>query len=139
MLVVLAVMGLLASLVAPAYRSMARATPQALGRSTLLLVQKARLIALKTGSPTTVAFDRRTRRIWLEPGGDVLQVPEAISISVIFGSDDRASSETGTVVFFPEGTSTGGQVTFSGADAPGAVLTVNWLTGAANLEEGGQL
>ncbi len=139
MLVVLAVIGLLASLAAPAFRSVVRATPLSVARSTLLMVQKARLIALKTGVPTLVAFDARTRRIESESGGDVLQVPEAISFSLIFGSNDTAAADAGSVVFFPEGTSSGGQVTFSGANAPGAVVTVNWLTSVADLREGGGL
>ena len=105
------------------------------GNKVLTLLQTARLSALTTGTPTAVTFDAGARRVYMVPGREGVRLPETISFTLTFGSDLSGSPGQGSIVFFGQGNSSGGEIRFADGGDRAAVLSVNWLTGSARLKE----
>ena len=135
MLVVLGIVGLLFSIALPSYRAMTRSTPAAVARQVLQTAQLTRLAALKAGIPKALVMDAEAKIIRSEADDDETAVPATVSFSATFGRDERTTSKQGSITFFPDGSATGGTISFEAAGSPEVVLTINWLTGVASLSE----
>ena len=135
MLVVLGIIGLLFSIALPSYRAMTRSTPAVIARQVLQMAQLTRLAALKGGTPKALMMDAEAKIIRSDAGDDEAVVPAAVSFSATFGRDAKATSRQGSITFFPDGTATGGTISFEAAGSPDVVLTINWVTGVASLSE----
>jgi len=86
------------------------------------LLREARLTAQSTGRPVRIVFDADDREL-RRAGSDPLSIPEGVNASLV----SAASAGPSAIVFFPDGSSTGGELTLEGAGRTEAI-TVDWLT-----------
>jgi general secretion pathway protein H len=89
---------------------------------TVSLLREARLTARSSGRPVRIAFDPEAREV-RRAGADPLVVPQGVELSLV----SAASAGPSAIVFFPDGSSSGGAFTFEGAGRK-AEVTVDWLT-----------
>jgi general secretion pathway protein H len=102
-------------------------------RSDMALVQGKILVALRAAQAkaigqnrdTSVEIDVAERFVNTEP------LPSSIFLRVTFGGETE-SQNLAVFTFFPDGTSTGGEVELRGPNET-RLITVNWLTGNAAL------
>jgi general secretion pathway protein H len=62
-------------------------------------------------------------------------MPAGIAFSATIGRDSRTTGEEGNIIFYPNGSATGGTIRFHSRDAPEAGLFINWLTGVPTMTE----
>lgn len=103
---------------------------QRLSGETASLLREARLAAQTTGRPARVAFDAEAREI-RHGNSSAVTVPEGI----VADMTSAASAGPSAILFFPDGSSSGGALTFSSADRLETVR-VDWLTSRIEREEG---
>ena len=131
-LVVLAIIGLVAALTFPSLRRPPDKLRLEVATRTLmsaLRFSRAEAIARNNDVIVTMHVDRRS----LESStGSAVQIDQGISVEMIFAADRRRDA-TGSIRFFPDGTSSGGEIILS-LDKRRARILVNWLTGEARLD-----
>jgi general secretion pathway protein H len=64
------------------------------------------------------------------------RLPPDLAISLFTAEAERLGPTAGAIRFFPDGSSTGGEITLAGP-AGTAVVRVEWLTGQIRIDEGG--
>ena len=85
--------------------------------------------AIATNMETAVVIDLLDKS-YASPVGAVGRLPAEAEISLDIANTQRLSERSGAISFFPDGTSTGGDVTVLTSTAR-ATIGVNWLTGEA--------
>lgn len=98
---------------------------------TVSLMREARLAAQAGGVPAMVVFDPEARRI-SGPQGEAVKVPEGIETSLV----SAASAGGPAIIFFPDGSSTGGKLSFEILGRRETV-SVDWLTSRVVRESAG--
>lgn len=98
---------------------------------TTSLIREARLSAQSTGRPVRIIFDVDARQI-TGPAGQPVSVPQGIEANLV----SSASAGASAIVFFPDGSSTGGKFTFEVLGRREAV-NIDWLTSAVTHESVG--
>jgi general secretion pathway protein H len=134
LLIVLALVGLGLAAVGNLARAPSGADELAIAvRSVGSALETARARAIRSGRPATVEIDPEAAALALVPGGRVLRLGEGVVLSA---SVAREASEDGTprILFFPDGTSTGGRLTVANAAAERTII-VHWLTGTVHDAE----
>lgn len=86
--------------------------------------------AIATNSEALVVVDLR-RKTYSSPVGADGQFPAEAQIAMDVASVQQVSDSKGAVTFFPDGSSTGGDMRIETPDAR-ATIGVNWLTGEAS-------
>jgi general secretion pathway protein H len=142
MLVVLVIMSLLAgvAMLTGAGRSHAELISSA--REVAGLLRETRARAGNANRPQRVVADVGLNRVWAdttETASHVVAVPRALRISLITIDAEALSSGRGAILFFPDGSSTGGGVRLEPARRQGEtiIVSVDWLTGQVAIEDGG--
>lgn len=144
LLVVLVIMGLLAgvAMLTGAGRSHAALMNSATQVASLLREIRAR--AGNANRPQRMIADVELNRLWAaadtaETAGRVVAVPRGFRISLITTRAEVLSSARGAIVFFPDGSSTGGGVRLQPvrSQADTIDVAVDWLTGRVAIEEKG--
>lgn len=100
---------------------------QRLTAEAVSLFREARLAAQTSGQPAKVSLLVETREL-RAAAGQSLAIPEGVTAGLV----SAASAGPATIVFFPDGSSSGGELTFEGGDRSSSV-TVDWLT--SRIEE----
>jgi len=90
--------------------------------------------AIATNAETSVVIDL-DRKSYVSPVGAEGRLPAEAQISLDIANTQRVSDRRGAIAFFPDGTSTGGDVTLLTPEAR-AAINVNWLTGEAKCALG---
>jgi general secretion pathway protein H len=118
LVVVLAVLGLLATMAVPA---LSRRPPslQAVERQAVALLRSARATAVRTGRAVEVILDAAGNRLAVGPAA--VAVPAGVPLELLDGP--------GRLAFFPDGSATAARIGL-GAGSGRRVITVDWLTGA---------
>jgi general secretion pathway protein H len=98
------------------------------------VLRHTRLVALRTGVEQVVFIDLARRRID-GIGRKTLEVPPELGFAAVAARSERRGDKVLGIKFFPDGTSTGGELKFT---SRGKVyeLHVNWLTGSAAIADG---
>ncbi|MHB2165346.1 GspH/FimT family protein [Alsobacter sp. R-9] len=131
-LVALAILAALAALAAGALRKPpASALATAEARQIASVLQRARAEAVSTQTERRFVFDGEQRSYGVE-GGRARRLPQEIRLSADLAAGE--ARQTGVIRFFPSGTTSGGVLRVSAADAVRTVR-VNWATGAVVVEE----
>jgi general secretion pathway protein H len=133
MLVVMAIIALAYVLAMPNFRSPA----QSVGLRTTALDMKSRLAvaratAIARGRPVAVIVDLPHRRYASEADGRWTALPADLSISVTTARDLSGNAQGARLVFYPDGSSTGGEILLR-RDNQAYNVAVNWLTGQASV------
>ncbi len=86
--------------------------------------------AMATNSEMEVGVDLR-RKVFVSPVAGESALPHDAAIKLNIARQQQLSGDSGAIKFFPDGTSTGVDVSI---ELPGgrAAITVNWLTGEAS-------
>jgi general secretion pathway protein H len=124
MLVVLAIMALVALAVWPDLSGGLKAD---IGKAETIILKQLRLAranAIGENRETLVEIDVNNLMVNSE------KLPSHVSLKVLYAGD-RPSGGIGAFRFFPDGTSTGGEVEIRSA-SESRVVAVNWLTGSVN-------
>lgn len=98
---------------------------------TVSLIREARLSAQTQGRPVRVVFDPEARRI-TGPADAPVVVPDGIEVKLT----SSASAGASTIVFFPDGSSTGGEFVFEILGRRETVR-IDWLTSRVDRETAG--
>lgn len=88
--------------------------------------------AIATGQPQTFSIDLKTHR-WQAPDGHGGEIPESLRISFYGAREVQPAHDTGAIVFFGDGASTGGRVRLVREQAAWDI-DVAWLTGQVKLK-----
>jgi general secretion pathway protein H len=90
--------------------------------------------AIATRSDQVAILDTASRALLAGAMSVTLPDGATVSLTAIRQSGlEGASPTAGRIVFFPDGSSTGGKITLRG-DSNTVVVTVDWLTGAVRVE-----
>jgi general secretion pathway protein H len=95
---------------------------QRLAGNVVSLLREARLDAQTSGRPARVSFDADTREL-SRNGSEGVSIPEGVDASLV----SSASAGSPAIIFFPDGSSTGGEFALEGSGRRERV-TVDWLT-----------
>jgi general secretion pathway protein H len=136
LLVVLAILSLAAALALPALqRPPDGLRLEAATRTLMSTLRFSRAQAIARNADVIVTMDVERRSV--EPStGSAIQLDRGISVEIIFASAERRRSAAGAIRFFPDGTSSGGDIMLT-LNQRRARVSVNWLTGEARLEPAG--
>lgn len=98
-------------------------------RTLCATLRATRSRAIATNAETSVVIDL-FEKSYASPVGAVGRLPAEAEITLDIANTQRLSERRGAISFFPDGTSTGGDVTVL-TSAARATIGVNWLTGEA--------
>jgi general secretion pathway protein H len=135
-LMVLAILGLVTALALPSLRrppDKLRLEAATRTLASALRFSRAEAIARNDDVIVTVHVDRR---ILESSAGSAIQIDQDISVETIFAAAERRRGAAGAIRFFPDGTSSGGDIILT-LNKRRARISVNWLTGEARLELAG--
>jgi len=130
-LVVLALVALLAGMSSQLLRPpSARLRLESAARAFCATLRATRARAIAANGEAAVVVDLFSKT-YASPVGGVGQLPADASLTLDVASTQRLSERAGAITFFPDGASTGGDVTLQLPEAR-ATIAVNWLTGEAS-------
>lgn len=131
LLVVLVIVGLALTLVPP---EMIRVTDaQALKadtRKVLGMLRFAHTRAITSSAPVSLSIDAAARRIIISGSAETGMLAPATSVRVAGAAGEQP--QTPTILFFPDGRSSGGTILLSNS-RDGYAINVDWLTGDAGV------
>ena len=135
LLVVLAIISLLLAFTPAAFnRMMPGLEVQSATRQLAASLRSARSAAIRDNTETTLTIDLEARLYRLDELGREQAIDEDIEVSMLTARSELEGEQTGRIRFYPDGTSTGGRITFAGGGAAYDVL-VDWLTGRIRIME----
>lgn len=135
-LVVLTILGLVVALALAALRrppDKLRLEAATRTLASALRFSRAQAIARNADVVLTMHADRR---VFESSAGSVIQLDQEISVQMIFAAPERSGRPVGAIRFFPDGSSSGGNIVLT-LDKRRAHISVNWLTGEARLDLAG--
>lgn len=134
MLVVLTIMGFIG--VAVSTSAVFRRDPSTrdLARSIASQARSVSMLAMTTATNRALVVSPRERLVTGRPGHDPLHVLDSYDLRLETASDLVGKDGTGRILFFPDGTSTGGRIAIMRPDGQGHAVAINWLTGAVTTE-----
>ena len=132
LLVVLAIIGVMLSLVPMAFRSLPGLEAKVAARELADVFRAARGVAIRDNREEFVTFDVDQRLYRRGSFGQPHQIGDGIEVSLITARSEQADQSTGRIRFFPDGTSTGGQVTLAGRGGT-FYVRVDWLSGSVEI------
>ena len=135
LLVVLVIMAIVAGYAGSRmFGSLDRPAMEAASGELAAVLRRARSSAIAQNAPVTVRVDVDATSFGI-PGDRVYKVSDRLKLSLFTAVTEQQTTSVGEIRFFPDGSSTGGEVTLTGGNARGYVQ-VDWLTGrVATYEE----
>jgi general secretion pathway protein H len=134
-IVVLALIGLLAGMASQLLRPPSEHLRlESATRSFCAALRATRARAIATNAEAAVVIDV-FNKTYVSPASGEGKLPADAAITLDIANTQHLSSNAGAITFFPDGTSTGGDVLLQ---TPGAraAINVNWLTGGAKCALG---
>lgn len=134
-LVVLSILALLATLVLPSFLGRREPTASATAQQITSLLQMARINAVARGrrEEVTVHVGDGTVRYG---AGQVIHIPRSLDRQLLVGRElVAATGATATILFLPDGGSSGAELTLSERAGGHTVISVAWLTGVPSVRE----
>jgi general secretion pathway protein H len=136
LLVVLVLLAILAGFAGSRMMSgMDRPALQATTDELAALLRRARSEAIVNNAAVAVRVDVDAPSFGI-PGQRVYAVPERLKLTLFTAVTDETPSNVGEIRFFPDGSSTGGEITLTGSNAH-RYVQVDWLTGRVAVYEDG--
>lgn len=135
LLVVLAIVALASTILVPAFTGGAGAELQVAARDLASGLRYARSHALTHGDEVTLTLDVYDRRFEIS-GSDIgRDLPSSVELSLYTARSELLDGNTAAIRFFPDGSSTGGRITVTGANGRERYIDVDWLTGRVDILE----
>lgn len=137
MLVVLGVFSLV-TLVAMNSASLRRSnvTAKTISEAIGDLAANASLRAISRGETETIAIDVQKRLVTGDPASQPILIPDNYKLRVVTGAELIQQANKADVLFFSDGSSTGGEITITDNRGGQATVRVHWLTGAVSMSIG---
>ncbi len=134
LLVVMAVMALVLLVVPPMFSgSLSRAELGSAAREVAAGLREARSQAIRRNREVAFTVDVDARRYRIDDAA-VRQLPTGPDLSLFTARSEQLDEVSGSIRFFPDGSSTGGRVTLGG-DARKYHVEVDWLTGRVSIQD----
>ncbi len=134
-LVTLVIGVLLVALVPPLLSGMSGATElRGAARQLAAGLRSARNEAITRRREAVLTLDLAQRRFGVSGDPREIKLPDGITLKLDTAQSEITDGATGSIRFFPDGSSTGGAVTVGGPKAAYRV-NVDWLTGAVAIVE----
>jgi general secretion pathway protein H len=135
-LMVLAILGLVAALALPSLRRPPdKMRLEAATRTLMSALRFSRAEAIVRNDDVIVTMHVDSR-VLKSSAGSAIQIDQDISVETVFAAAERRRSAAGSIRFFPDGTSSGGDIILT-LNKRRARIWVNWLTGEARLDLAG--
>ena len=93
---------------------------------------RGQAIAQQKKSALTV--DLNSNEYLIDDGDRRFSIAEQIAITLVTAQTEITGEGTGNIVFFPDGSSTGGRITLE-AEGYKRVIDINWLTGNVEVND----
>jgi general secretion pathway protein H len=134
-LVVVALMAVIASLAAPLLvRAVSGAEAQVWARQVAATLRNSRSLAIIENRNLAVTVDIDDRSIRIDDGA-VKRLPDSLHIRVSSARSEQEDTRTAGIRFFPDGSSTGGEIILQDAKSIYHVQ-IEWLTGQVAIVKG---
>jgi general secretion pathway protein H len=132
LLVCLAVLALVAAVVPPLLgRGRDSAALMEASRTVAAALRETRSEAIANGSAQSFSIDLATGA-FRAGAGNVRRLPAGIRLSLVTAANQRLGAQSGAILFFPDGSSTGGGLSLA-RDAKRLDVLVDWLTGGVRM------
>ncbi len=133
-LVVLAIIGLVTAVIAPAlFRGFGGTQARAAAYEIAAALRQARSEAVAENADVAVVFDLTGHAYALERARPKA-LPEGLRLDLYAAEVEQLDASTGGIRFFPDGSATGGQITV-GDEVGRYQVDVDWLTGRISVAE----
>lgn len=97
-------------------------------------LRKARSVAISGQREASLSIDVAARTFSVTDDPRVYALSQQIGLAVFTAESELANEQTGSIRFFPDGSSTGGRITVSAGEAK-QYIDIDWLTGRAEVSE----
>jgi general secretion pathway protein H len=135
MIVVLALIGLLAGMSSQLLRPPSdHLRLESATRAFCATLRATRARAIATNAEAAVVVDLYNKT-YVSPAGGAAKLPADAAITMDISNTQRLSAAAGAISFFPDGTSSGGDIVLQ-TQGGRATIGVNWLTGGARCALG---
>lgn len=135
---VLVVLTLLAAISALVYPSLNRNSAGAEPRTTALQIiaglRDQRATAILLNERREIIYDAGQRRLMASGGQRIGIIPAGTDVRIEAARRRHADADTIGVIFFPDGSSSGGAITIGSGNASRRI-SIDWLSGAIKLDE----
>jgi general secretion pathway protein H len=101
-----------------------------IGRSVLHLVSSQSLRAISSGQTARVKVDVDGHKITADGNNFEISVPLQFKLTALTGAELLEQDEIGIIEFYPDGSSSGGEITLVDAAGASRAIRINWLSGA---------
>ncbi len=134
MVVVIVLIGIVASVVTFSFtRSLAGARIQAASNDLVAGLRYTRGQAIVKGEQKVLMLDLE-KNTWLAPGKTERKLPKGMILRLTTARQELTSDKTGGIRFFPDGSSTGGNIAVVLGEREWKI-NVGWLTGEVTLDK----
>ena len=129
LLVVVAIAGLMLAVIPPMLPNViANAQLKAAARELAAGLKGAREHAVISGEESVMRLDLDERIYFIKDAGRKLALPGETDLTLITADSEQSAEKIGAIRFFPDGSSTGGQIKLHHRQLD-YLVDVNWLTG----------
>jgi general secretion pathway protein H len=133
LLVVLAIAVLLVSITPPLLTAAIPGVElKAAARQTAAGLRLAREEAIRSGRDAAFTLDLESHSFRVDGGFRTTHLPSGLRVKLVAAESEMQGEQTGSIRFFPDGSSTGGRVILSRGDS-GYQVGVEWLTGRIRM------
>lgn len=133
MLVVMVILVLAYAMTAPMISAgVSGAELKASARQIAAGLRKARSEAVAHKNETTLTVDVERRQFELSGDKRIYLLPEKTVVNLFTAQSELMDAKTGSIRFYPDGSSTGGRVTLS-RDERKYMVDVDWMTGRVKI------
>ena len=131
--IVILLLSLILGLVSPTIiNSIQRSKLNKVGSDLVAAIRYTRAQALIKNEEQGITFDLAESTYQIPVKNKVVNVPKLFDMKLITAATESDSDTTGTIRFFPDGSSTGGRITLKGENKTW-VVNIAWLTGNVEL------
>lgn len=136
-LTVIAIVSLVVATTGPSFvRAVTNARFNAAAREVLNALRTARYEARQGRQETIVTFDTSRRVYVIDGHAHALELAPDARLSLITADSELVDAGTAAIRFFPDGSSTGGEVSLA-SENRSVSIAVDWLTGQVALASAG--
>lgn len=129
MLIVIAIGALLLAVMVPNFGpALSRAKLNSATRDVASALRHTRGYAMIKGQDAFFELNTETHEYRVSGRQRTYHIPEEVGLSLFTTTSETVDESTGRILFFPDGSSTGGRVTLMGKNQT-IVIDINWLTG----------
>jgi len=134
MLVVLGIVAMMLAVVPPMLsNSIDHSRVKSATRQLAAGLKQARIKAINSREEATLELDTSNGSFHLDDMDKSLGLPADASLLLTTAQTEQLNDHSGAIRFFPDGSSTGGQIKISLKDRFEFIVDINWLTGKVTI------